>query len=89
VALKPHAQRPHRLVAACVCSPNHPFLECDAPAQEDPLLAIPGIGEEIAAALRNRGIRTLRDMEQTPDEVLLEVPGIGEKVLHTIREGEV
>ena len=75
--------RPGRLAGYCACNPAGPVLEVDA--GPDPLLALPGVDEEVAADLHERGLHSLADVRRASDEELLAVPHIGERTLEKIR----
>jgi ERCC4-type nuclease len=46
---------------------------------------LPGIGPEIAEALRNAGFGTVDSIKKASDAQLLAIPGIGKTRLETIR----
>jgi hypothetical protein len=52
----------------------------------NPFDGVPGIGEEIARALIEKGINSVDELDSSTDETLLAVPGIGQKILNGIRE---
>lgn len=88
---EPHPTRPAREVAYCdgraVCERN---VRQGAPRfpkwYQDRLELIPGVGPELARALRLRGYRTLAGVDWATDEALLEIPGIGQRKLKQIRQ---
>lgn len=45
-----------------------------------------GVGDEVAQAMRNAGIRSLDDVRNATDDDLLDISGIGEATLAKIRE---
>lgn len=51
----------------------------------DGLVALLGVGEEIAEALYNAGIRSVEDVRAATDKELVDIPGIGDKTLAKIR----
>ena len=83
IQLQPHPARLDRLVGYCGCNPAGPVLEVDA--GPDPLLALPGVDEEVAADLHKRGLHNLANVRWVSDEELLAVPHIGERTLEKIR----
>jgi predicted flap endonuclease-1-like 5' DNA nuclease len=60
------------------------LAERDEPTGEKQ--SIPGVGEEIAAALWNAGYKSLADIAAAPDADLLKISGIGKGRLKQIRE---
>jgi len=83
IELEPHPDKPGRMVGRCVCNPAGPVVEVDA--GPDPLLALPGVDEEVAADLHERGLHNLANVRRVSDEELLAVPHIGERTLKKIR----
>jgi N utilization substance protein A len=47
---------------------------------------LPGVGDKIAAALMEKGLRSLEEILEASPELLSEVPGVGEKTAGRIRE---
>lgn len=74
-----------RWVAAGIALAALPQSGGTLPAAPEALVALPGIGDELAAVLAERGIETVDDLRATDDAALLAVPGIGPKTLERLR----
>lgn len=75
-----------RQAGYCACNPLGPVVTVIGEALPDPLVAIPGISQELAAALRDRGLHDQAALKAATDEDLLDVSGIGPARLQQIRD---
>lgn len=81
------APRSHgRRAGYCPCNPPGPVVTVLDAVLPDPLWEIPGISEELAQALRDRGIQDHAALVAATDEELLNVSGIGPARLQQIRD---
>ena len=81
-------RRGDREAGCCKCNPQGPVVERDVPDPGVALERIPGLNEEIVAALHARGYMTLAQVQAASDAELLAVSGIGPARLARIRNFE-